>query len=100
MIWFASGIYLFGTTSQAHFISLSGLLFLVVGVFAAGFYGMLFWSARRAFSPFLLKAMSLGPVVGTCVQGLGFSLLAAEIVLVSLAANECFGHVLAGESHL
>jgi hypothetical protein len=98
MIWLASGVYLFATTPEAHFISLSGLLFLIVGVFAAGFYGMLFYFSRRAFSPFLLKALSVrGPIVGTSVQALGFGLLAGEVVLVYLAASQCFVHILAGD---
>jgi hypothetical protein len=98
VIWLISGIYLFATTPEATFISLSGLLFLVVGVFATGFYGMLFYFSRKAFSPFLLKALSVhGPVVGISVQALGFGLLAGEVVLVYLAASECFAHILAGD---
>ena len=98
MIWLASGVYLFATTPETHFISSTGLLFLVAGVFAAGFYGMLFCFSRKAFSPFLLKALSVrGPVVGVSVQALGFGLLAGEVVLVYLAASQCFAHILAGD---
>ena len=98
MIWLISGVYLFATTPEAHFISLNGLLFLIAGVFAAGFYGVLFYFSRRAFSPFLLEALSVhGLVVGISVQALGFGLLAGEVVLVYLAASECFAHVLAGD---
>jgi hypothetical protein len=99
VIWLISGVYLVSTTPQAHFISLTGLLFLAMGVFAAVFYGMLFYFARRGFSRFLVKALSApGPsVVGTSVQLLGFGLLVGEIVLVYLAASECFSHLLAGD---
>jgi hypothetical protein len=37
-IWLVSGVYFFATTPEAHFTSLNGLLFLVVGVFAAVFF--------------------------------------------------------------
>jgi hypothetical protein len=99
VIWLISGVYLFATTPQAHFISLTGLLFLVVGVFAGVFYGTLFYFARRGFSRFLLKALSVpGPsIVSMSVQVLGFGFLVGEIVLVFLAARECLSHLLAGD---
>jgi hypothetical protein len=99
MIWLISGVYFFATAAEAHFISLNGLSFLVVGVFAAVFYGMLFYFARSGFSRLLLKALSLPSpgVFGTSVQLLGFGLLVGETVLVYLAARECLGHLLAGD---
>ena len=90
--WIVAGVYLFATTAAAHFFSVQGLLFFVLGTFvASAVFGSLLYVAQRSIVRLAGEIMNRpNRALEAFIVISGGALSLAQMTIVYLAARMVF----------